>query len=172
MEDLLNPLWWQEFFSRLLFFVKVVSGVISFIMFLMVVHLARKTGWWEDQQKYASYRKLPQGKKAEATNKMTAEWERIKTRLMAGDEANSKLAVIEADKLVDTVIKDMGIEGDTMGERMKKLSPATLPSIQDLWEVHKLRNNVVHTADFHITIAQATRAIAMYEKVLKDLKAI
>jgi hypothetical protein len=171
MEDLFNPLWWQEFFSRLLFFIKVVSGIISFIMFLMVVHLARKTGWWEGHQKYAGYYKPPV-RRIEAKNKLTTEWNRITARLVASDEANSKLAVIEADKLFDTLIKDMGIAGDTMGERLKKLSAATLPSIHDLWEVHKLRNHIVHTADFHITPIQAARAIATYEKVLKDLNAI
>lgn len=165
-----------EFLIVLLNLVRWIAGISSVILIAGGLYFAHKSGFWKSKiwDIYVNYRKKPTAETAstQAGWQATKEWKKIQDRLQAGDEAAWKLSVIEADKLVDTALKEAGIPGQTMGERMKSLTEARLPSIDDLWRVHRLRNHLVHTADFHISSGQAKRAINIYEKVLKELKAL
>ena len=97
-------------------------------------------------------------------------WQSILNKLEKGDESNLKLAVIEADKILDDLLRRMGYAGQDIGERLKQISPAQIPQIDQLWQAHKLRNQIVHQPDFRLNLAQAKRAIEIYQKVFEDLK--
>lgn len=83
----------------------------------------------------------------------------------------AKLSVIEADKLLDTVLRDMHIPGETMGERLK-MAAYRYKSISDVWPAHKLRNQLVHDSTFELSIGQAKRAVRDFERALKHLGAL
>jgi hypothetical protein len=100
------------------------------------------------------------------------EWENIIKRLDSGDEANYKLAVIEADKLLDTVLKKLTIPGSTMGERLKAIPVSQLPSIDNVWQVHRLRNHLVHTTEFGLTKNKAKQAMTIYKQAFTELKVL
>ena len=50
------------------------------------------------------------------------EWNKIEELASYGKEMNLKLAIIEADKLLDSVLKKMYFPGKTMAERLKSAS--------------------------------------------------
>ncbi len=83
----------------------------------------------------------------------------------------AKLAVIEADKLLDGVLKSMLIPGETLGERLKA-AQYSYPNIKNVWPAHKLRNQLVHDATFEITASQARRAMADFKSALHTLRAL
>lgn len=83
----------------------------------------------------------------------------------------AKLAVIEADKLLDTVLRDMHFPGETMGERLK-MAGYKYKSINQVWPAHKLRNQLVHDSAFQLSIGQAKRSVRDFEKALKVLGAL
>lgn len=64
----------------------------------------------------------------------------------------------------------MGYSGEAIGEKLKQLDSATLPNIEQVWKAHKIRNNIVHDPDYQLTLAEARKAIEVYEKVLRDLE--
>lgn len=80
----------------------------------------------------------------------------------------AKLAVIEADKLLDRVLKSMFMPGETLGERLKSAG-YKYPNIRQVWGAHRLRNQLVHDAAFEIRISQAKGALRDYEKAFKTL---
>lgn len=80
----------------------------------------------------------------------------------------AKLAVIEADKLLDTVLRSMGQPGETLGERLKT-AEYRYPNIRNVWPAHKLRNQLVHDSTFEISINQAKRALQDFKSALKTL---
>src|SRR3989344_2079440 len=55
----------------------------------------------------------------EAPTAYNARWEEIKRHVSSFVEAEWKLAVIEADKFVDDVLKTAGFAGESMGERLR-----------------------------------------------------
>lgn len=96
-------------------------------------------------------------------------WERIRRSANSIREADWKLAVIEADKLVDTALQSKGFAGETMGERLMLIQPSQLNSLQNLWDAHKLRNLLVHETRYELKHDQALAAINAFERVLREL---
>lgn len=98
-------------------------------------------------------------------------WMAIEQSLDKNNEASYHLAIINADKLVDQALKDRGINGNTMGERLK----ATRGQLTDrdaIWFSHKLRNRIAHESNVKVNYQQARRALAGFKRALKDLGAI
>jgi hypothetical protein len=53
--------------------------------------------------------------------------------------------------------------------RLKKVSTAQLPNVDDVWQAHKLRNRIAHEADFALKRDLAERALTVYEQALEHL---
>lgn len=88
------------------------------------------------------------------------------------DEPSSyHLAVLNADKLVDQALRDLGVKGETMGERLKNASNR-FSNRNGIWSAHKLRNVIAHESDAHVTYENAKRALTNFRQALRDLGAI
>ncbi len=107
-----------------------------------------------------------------ATSGLNARWDEVLKHINSTREAEWKFGVIEADKLVDELLKGAGFPGDTMGDRLMNIQPGQLTTLQGLWEAHKIRNRLVHDANYFLRYTEAKRAVGLYEKTLKELQAI
>lgn len=107
-----------------------------------------------------------------ATSGLNARWDEIERHINSTREAEWKFAVIEADKLVDELLKSSGFLGDTMGERLMNIQPGQLTTLQGLWEAHKIRNRLVHDVNYFLRYTEAKRAVSLYEKTLRELQAL
>ena len=48
--------------------------------------------------------------------------------------------------------------------------PADIPGLyEEVWEAHKIRNQIVHEPDFEITQSEARKILGIYEKAVKRL---
>ena len=81
-----------------------------------------------------------------------------------------KLAIIEADIILDDILKEKGYAGISLGERLKSISPTQLQSLDDAWQAHKVRNQIAHGgADFILTHKLAQDTIKQYRRVFNEL---
>ena len=94
-------------------------------------------------------------------------WKQIEKTAEQGT-MGAKLAVIEADKLLDGVLKSIMMPGETLGERLKTAG-YKYPSLRQVWGAHRLRNQLVHDSAFDLTTSQARRALRDYQAALKTL---
>lgn len=83
----------------------------------------------------------------------------------------AKLAVIEADKLLDAALKSMMMPGETLGERLK-YAGYKYPDIKRVWPAHRLRNQLVHDSSFQISHRQAKGALADFQAALKTVNVL
>lgn len=157
--------------ERLLLILKTISLIITIILIWALVLLVFKSGYTSYVKTNIKFLKSKY-EPLKSANKVDQEWGRIKQRLESGDEANFKIAVIEADKLIDDLLKSMNYPGESMGDRLKLIDQSKLSSIQELWNAHRVRNNIVHNAGFKLSYREAKAAIESYEKVLKEFEAL
>lgn len=115
--------------------------------------------------------RLSHGSKQLDVDKYRRKWLEIERQLEKDDQRSCQFAVIEADKLLDGALKDNGIRGDTMGERMKTARDKW-SSRDAVWQAHKLRNKIVHETDVNVSYDAARRALAGFKRGLKDMGAI
>jgi hypothetical protein len=167
--DILNYLATIEFTTPLLI-TKIIFIIFILFFFGFIIFALVRTFWlrrlilW-DLQEFFTFR--PYGVK-----KIEKQWLKIKVRLDTGLEGEYKLAVIEADLMLDDILKKMGYTGETLGERLGKLTAVSLPNLEVVKEVHQSRNNIVHDPDYRLPLDEARRIIEVYEKALTDLQAL
>lgn len=95
----------------------------------------------------------------------------IENKLNKENSATFPIVIIEADKLLDKALMEMGVPGKTMGDRLKR-SGDKFTEINAVWRAHKLRNAIAHETDLEISYKQAFNALGIYKQALKDLGAI
>lgn len=143
-----------------LFFTAVFLG-FTIIALVKTTWLKRLILW--DLKEFLTFR--PYGLK-----KLTKEWGKIKKRLDTGLESEAKLAVIEADSLLDVALKRMRYPGESLGERLDKLTVDTLSNLEGAREAHRIRNNIIHDPTYKLEIEEAKKVLAVYEKALIELE--
>lgn len=95
----------------------------------------------------------------------------IENKLQKDNPATYVTSILNADKLLDRALVEMGVPGKSMGERLKKI-PGKFTDINGVWRVHKLRNSLAHEPDFEVSWRQASNALRIYKQALKDLGAL
>ena len=95
----------------------------------------------------------------------------IENKLDQNNPSTFTATMIEADKLLDKALVEMGIPGKTMGDRLKKAG-GRFENINSVWRAHKLRNVIAHESDANVTYKQVYNALQIYKQALKDLGAI
>ncbi len=99
--------------------------------------------------------------------KIVEMWTQIEKTAEQGT-MGAKLAVIEADNLLDSVLKSLMMPGETLGERLKSAG-YSYPGIRQVWGAHRLRNQLVHDSTFDLRTAQARSALRDYKSALQVL---
>jgi len=158
-----NPL-----LADLLSTVRLTFQVVAAVLLVMIFFVGYRFSRLRQHQTTAQHVREMQHNSAVASNRIGRQWGKIKARLELPTEAEWKIAVIEADNLVDDLLRRMGYSGTTMGERLKTITPAQLASINAIWEAHKLRNKIVHEPDSRLLHRDARVAIQNFETFLRE----
>jgi hypothetical protein len=103
--------------------------------------------------------------------KYRSRWLAIETKLKRNDENSYTVCIFEADKLLDQALRDRGLSGKTMGERMKQCQ-GKWTNGNGVWAAHKLRNRLAHEDDAKVDYERARQALVAFKQALKDLGAI
>ncbi|MCX6808089.1 MAG: hypothetical protein NTW50_00280 [Candidatus Berkelbacteria bacterium] len=81
-----------------------------------------------------------------------------------------KHAVMEADKLVDYVLKAKGYRGETFADRLRNAESYINQNLyQEIWQGHKIRNQIAHETENQISQNELRGAT---EKLLKYIRQI
>lgn len=90
----------------------------------------------------------------------------------AGSTTQSwQFAIVSADKLLDNALRERGISGETMAERMKN-GKSYLSNIDSIWRAHKLRNRIAHEDNVQVSKRQTDEALKVFKRALIDLGAL
>ncbi len=106
-----------------------------------------------------------QSSRAEAVRKA---WGEIEASATAGTDGK-RLAVINADRLVDRLLKDAGYEGEGALERMKALPREKVATAADLMAAHRFRNRLVHEVGFQPDDRALDGALAQFRAFLTEV---
>jgi hypothetical protein len=155
-------------FSGPLFYIRIAFILITVIFAAIIILLLTKTTWLK--KRYLENFTEIMASRPYGAKTAFKQWVKITARLDKKDEAEYKLAVIEADALLDDILKGMGHEGDTMSEKLKKVKEEEIPNLDEVWMAHKIRNSVVHDPEYKLDYDETKRAIKAYEQALRDLE--
>ena len=93
-------------------------------------------------------------------------WQKITDRIDQNNSSQYKVAILEADKIVDDVIKGMGYKGENMIERLDQSGASHIENAEELKKAHQVRNKIIHEADYQIDRNTAKKIVEIYENFL------
>lgn len=165
-QNIISLIFYPEF-SGWLFIVKISFIALSLFLIVFVILALVKTSWLKylflyDLFEFITYR--PFGLK-----KMEKIWKKILLRLDSGLESEYKLAVIEADNLLNDTLKEMAFSGESLGERLEKVSLSTIPNLEEVKQAHQVRNSIIHDPNFKLSSDQAKKVLLIFEKAFTEL---
>lgn len=101
-------------------------------------------------------------------------WNEIEVSSSQGTSAHLKVAVMEADKLVEYVLSATVRNGNTFAEKLKSARPKfkNYDDYNNLWFAHKVRNSIAHDNGVDFSITNAKKAVDYFKKALKILGAL
>jgi hypothetical protein len=100
-------------------------------------------------------------------------WQKILDYANSDNVSDWRLSIIEADVMLEEVLRASGHVGESVGEMLKSADKNDFLTLDDAWEGHKIRNRIAHSgADFQLNERETKRALALFEKVFKEFKVI
>jgi hypothetical protein len=99
-----------------------------------------------------------------------SKWLKIESSI-DDNESSRQLAIINADKLLDYALKQRGVKGNTIAQRMKN-SKNIFRNNNAVWAAHKLRNKIAHEDSVKIQPKTTKQALTAYKMALKDVGAL
>lgn len=152
-----------------IFVFKVIFIIISIIFLAMIVYYALNTSYLrhlfiQDLEDASSW-------KDHGQSKVSKKWQKIKKRLEKDNEAEYKLALIEADKMLDDILKKMGYGEESLNEKLKRLSLSDVSNLEELLKANDICQNIIRDPDYRLDKEKAEEIIGIFEKSFKDLEA-
>lgn len=93
-------------------------------------------------------------------------WSKTLTYIFSQHASDWKLAIIEADTMLEGLMDQLGFLGENLGDKLKSANQETFPQLTIAWEVHTVRNRIAHEGlAFELSHHEAKRIIALYEQI-------
>lgn len=140
-----------------------LAGIVYCAM--RILHIRR--------QEWAAFRKAAHTVIAEDIPRTQLRWRRVLEHAQSEDEHKWRLAILEADIMLNELLDLQGYKGETMADKMKMVSRSSFNSIDDAWEAHRTRNKIAHEgAEYVLSEREKNHVMNLYERVFKEFNFI
>jgi len=97
-------------------------------------------------------------------------WMIIQKYMEGKEEALWRIAILEADNLLNELLIDRGYVGETVSDKLKN---ARFSTINLAWDVHRIRNRIAHEGSkFVLAEIVARKTMATFEAILIEFKVL
>lgn len=158
---LLNSIW-----NGFAIFSFLVSG---FFIFGIVYAMLRSSQLGDEEDAYLreQEKKFAQLKGGGPKN---SRWEDVLMHIDSPNPNDWRLAIIEADIILEEALDEMGLAGTTIGDKLKSASPTQMTTLDAAWQAHRVRNQIAHAgSDFVLTQKLAQDTISQFRMVFNEL---
>ncbi|MEK7564446.1 MAG: hypothetical protein AAB510_02670 [Patescibacteria group bacterium] len=159
-------------FYVILFFLAMFFLALMSYCFVRMLEIRKKehAHMHHEIVEYAHHKKEREEKKERENNvSENSRWVRTLTYLFSQSPSDWKLAIIEADAMLEDLLGQLGFKGDTLGDKLKSTDQEKFRNLTSAWEVHTIRNRVAHEGlSYEISQREAKRVIAIYEDIFRE----
>lgn len=151
--------------------IKFFFGIYAVVLFVDIILLLFQRSVLGDIRETFLGMNIP----AELVNKkgkLRKKWDGVMARMKSGNESEYKVAVIEADNIIDDLIARMKYPGENFGERLEGINPGQIENIEEIKIAHEVRNRIIHDESFALTKEEAEKVIGYYEEFLRYFQAL
>jgi hypothetical protein len=97
-------------------------------------------------------------------------WHYILTLTESPNESDWRVAIMESDAMLEELLKDKGVPGETVAELLESARSDGYAHIQDVWDAHLIRNQIAHQgSEFPLSQIETRRVMKMYQNFFEEL---
>ncbi len=146
--------------------IKVLSVIISIgsaIGLVVVLHgiysiVQKKKERWEQH--------FDKARPKQEASPQQLRWQHISQLFSSKNPSDWRVAILDADSMLEQLVTAMGYQGDTFGDRLKAIHPSDVPWLQAAWDVHLVRNRLAHEGStYRINERDVYRIFKTYESI-------
>ena len=153
------PVW--KFFAFILS-VLCVAGIIYSLRKLSVIN--------EEENKIFNPDYIDEDDIVEPKNER---WEKILKLANSPNSSDWRMAIIEADTMLEELLRSIGYQGESLGDMLRSVDKTEFLTIEDAWEAHKMRNAVAHSGGtFRLNERETKHTVSLFEKVFNEFDVI
>ncbi len=158
--------WWDIY--------SIFALLVSLLFFIGFIYAKVRLAELSEMEHHALHEsEVAWARRYEKAETRNARWDVIQKRVTEQNPESWRVAIIEADILLDETLTNAGYVGQTLGEKLKSANPSSFTTIQDAWEAHKVRNEIAHTgSDFVLTQRVAQETLTRFERVFREFGVI
>lgn len=105
----------------------------------------------------------------EKRHKKLEDWQKVLAHAHSENPAEWRVAIIEADIMLDELLTALGYQGEGVGEKLKSVDPSNMLTLDAAWEAHKVRNRIAHSGkDFELSEREVKRITMLFESVFRE----
>jgi hypothetical protein len=160
-----------EFLKTILYIFILFAFTMIAYMFWRLLEIRKREHDYMHHETHEYYHKRAhkEHKVEEVYKSKNPRWQAVVDYMNSHNEGDFKLAVLEADSMLDSLLDNLGFKGEGIGEKLKSIDPDKFPKLNNVWEAHNIRNRIAHEGvNFNLSIHEAKRVIAIYEQVFRD----
>ncbi|MDQ5971521.1 MAG: hypothetical protein QG566_467 [Patescibacteria group bacterium] len=154
------------------FVVGVVSSIISVFCLAVIIFSAVRMREIQNFEKFEIEHEisLALARDQEISDKENPRWKYVLSLIESPSESDWRMAIIEADSMLDDLLIEKGYSGDSLGERLKNARSDAFMTIDNAWAAHEVRNKIAHSGlDYSLTQLESRRIMRLYETVFEEL---
>lgn len=161
-----------DFFKSYSFFFKFLGFVVAFGAAFGTIFFNKKGDMiWRAEKAKLYPENMPTSFKDSqpAHSPLLEKWQKILAHSESMNPSDWRFAIIEADIILDELLDQLHLPGDTMGDKLKAVEPSDFLTLDSAWEAHKARNQIAHQgSDFLLNQREVRRIISLYGLVFKE----
>ena len=151
--------------SSFLYYLKFLSTFFCLFLICAIVYVVYQSYLVKkkDEEKY----KLVTVEEVEREEK-NQRWSQALTHSESENPNDWRLAILEADIMLDDMLSQKGYAEGTLGEKLTAADPLSVVKLQSAWEAHKVRNVIAHQGtEFQLSRREVRRVMGLYKEVFE-----
>jgi Ca2+/Na+ antiporter len=164
--------WFLRFFDSFVSFwnwFALFALLLSILLFFLFLYASKRYNEFADERKALVAAQEKQFALAHGMKAGNSRLDDVEQHIRSDNPNDWRLAIIEADIILEEILEDSGYAGITIGEKLKSASATSFVTLQDAWEAHKVRNKIAHQGgDFVLTKKLAQETINQYRRVFAE----
>ena len=98
----------------------------------------------------------------------TMRWKRLLDLLNSPNENDWKQAIIQADLMLEEMLRGLGYQGDGIGEMLRRVEPGEMKNLDNAGEAHGVRNRIAHTPGFVLDHHTAIQTMHKFRQAFEE----
>ncbi len=153
----------------------LISGLLSIFCITIIIYVVVRSFELRTDEKENIDKKIADAlfEKKQRERNANPRWHYVLSLVESLNPSDWRVAIIEADTMLEDFLRDKDFLGETLGELLKDAQSGGYQYVDDAWKAHTIRNQIAHGgSEFAFNQNEARRAIKMYENFFEELEVI